>query len=652
MLHLRNESPNQEKGLIYMSDEVYEGEGFLAAYSGEILGVRDLLTHPDTKVNDYTIELLPDDDETKPTRYLSRQWRLSGWCPKGKEHLAIYANHQIIGDTQKRRLSDIIPRDELQGLQRLEATTPKQNTEIRDKLLRILGTHDVSFFPIESKPNQRMLNADYVPRHASTNNLHIAKDYYVVVNYPANAELVRMNPIRTFILSNGTQEGTIDILDHADNNRIFHWDGTICCSVMFIDTKPGAEIHPGDEITVSYGTEYANNNGVYRLDRKVAYYPADRPFLVPFELRDKENKAYADKKLVEILIDAVSVVLHTNSSNLTANFIIQRFITKYDLRVADPQKALVRLLNEVLPDSDLPQWLDDEAQEIEGNLDTPILLQGFVSLIHSLAKYIQADDMDRLVKALYRVAFIHFVPGDKVIAKVNATLAKLRKRRSARSRALLQEEENQSFSDDLVEEEDELDIQNYFLIPLLGESNLVYRDSLYYMMHQNTAFHESRREYNTKMYIYEGTREAFTELVLPVTRYLNEQRVLDKQTTIDALLTETLGIKENSIAQLKMTFIFYLGLFMEKNRYSDFLSLTYAYLRLFALIRLLPVTQLEDRWLDRLYGRYRVLYVEVAMKNTIVYTKKNTQTTPTDSFDYAKEKAKWYNTPVLLQRRY
>jgi hypothetical protein len=659
-----------QEGLIYMSESPKLTESdFLAAYSGEILTTRQLLTHKDPRTHAYTISLAHEEEEygvetELPVRYLSRRWLFSGWNELGVRGLAIFANHQIVNNEQRWPINELLSDEVHKKL--IKNGKKKQNVSIVHELAMQLGTHEILFWQTNALHVSSLTFDEMIKK---VHEVYLSTDYRVQVNYPANAQIARMLLDRTFILSNNSlDKSVVDILGGgAERNRLVHWRGAMCCRVTYIEKIPDVEIQKGDEILVTYGPEYQEYNSgdakTFSLRRTTAYYPANRPYLKPFTRETDENDAKGNffvrsldvrnnSGMEKIIRDLVPLVLLfdniDNEMPFVVNHLTMRFTTEYapyhikKPPYNDSAKFIRKLVSEtlgLLAGEEYATIFNDEERH-----DSLVTL--FVRTVHRLAEYIQADEMDRIAQAFYKASFIHFVPNKQALDKVNAILQRLRDERSRRSRELCSGEELSP----LEEVSNARMLRNYYEIPLLGVTNLFYRDALYYMTggDDNSLFAESLTDYNTAMRVYTASRDAFVELVMPVIHYAS--RVLGQQEfDMDVLVTSALDQKEytNTLNGLKLMFIYRAEQFATHSRELDYRSLTIIYMRLFAMMRLLPLTQLELSWFDRLYRQYRALYVYITQKYILSSDNQTLdRVTPASPllapFDYPVIKKKWY----------
>lgn len=645
-----------ERGLLYAGRFLLIDTTFLAAYSGEVLSTRSLLTHKEPRVHSYTIALANEDNvddvlDEKPVRYYSRQWLLSGWNSLGKEAKAIFANHQIVENHRKWTLNEVAPTNEAYSGTVVPATLAKLNEH--------LGTKDLVFF-YHDTPYTSVYD---IPRTATYDALRIE------INYPANAELTRMTLDRTYILSNAPKRGEVAILGGgASHNRLVHWRGTICCRVTYIESLPDVTIRPGEEILIKYGREYQeydddDGRAIYSIERTRAYYPSiGRPYLRVFPLtatmERSENRFVQrlevdSRRLPVVLCDLVPLVLLRANLDHEASPIVayhlQQFSTKYatkpllhhENKSVLLQMLIYETLGLLLPDTLRPAWLRDEPND-DGR---DWLTVRFMMLLHELASFMQADDLDRLSRKLYKSSFIHLVVSRDKRDTLNRLLYLLRDERMRRSKALCfaepleKEYSGEALANVLIENAKIL--RTHYEIPLLGETNILYRDSLYYMTRDDkddTVLGESLYAYNGELRIYEASRGAFITLVAPVVSKLPER---------DTLIDEALAVEGTygtTLKSLKVTFIYYLEQWATQWRVADFHCLTQIYMRLFATMRLLPLTQLEDAWLVRLYDHIYALYRWALQNNASRDHSASQQMTPLllTSFDYRATKHRWY----------
>lgn len=672
ILYLEN-----EHGLICKKTSANSETDFLAAYSGEILTTRQLLTHNDPRTHAYTISLAheqdEEDEETElPIRYLSRRWLFSGWNALGKRDLAIFANHQIVNNEKKWSFLDLYkkfypnpnpdnnnnePNNEHQKLVKNGA---KGNENALKGFAELLGTHELLFWR-----NGTVLTFDKMLIKSKDNIIY--RDYLVQVKYPANAQLARMLLDRTFILStNSVDKDAIDILGGgAERNRLVHWRGAMCCRVTYIEKLPDAVIYEGDEIIVTYGAEYQEYNSgddkAFSEKRTTAYYPANRPFLKLFQSDDASTNEHLfiralkianNTALAKLIRDLIPLVMLLDNIKNESSELIGQAIDRYTTAYAGdyirtPEYDDSALFVRKLVSETLVLLLGDEYETLIDKNESIVAL--LVDILNQrLAEFLQADEMDRIAQSLYKASVIHFVPKKESFDKVQVILRRFRKEREQRSRELC-------FGERLTELEsidDARMLSDYYEIPLLGVTNLFYRDALYYMTTNDvTLFAESLSGYNTSMRIYTASRAAFAELIAPVTHYVAS--IFNGQVDLERLARNALEEVEcaNTLNGLKMLFIYRIEQFDTSRREMDYLSLAVLYMRLFGMIRLLPLTQLEDAWLDRLYRQFRALFVYVSQQYVL---SRDDQTldrgTPTtsplwlfsDGNKYHEIKQKWY----------
>jgi hypothetical protein len=594
ILYLQEDNDNSDGLILEGEDLLCGGSAFLVGYSGDIIAESEIVC------------------DTTTTTILAEGWRLVS----NKQDLTVLAQHEItkIRDLQFSFTSPVLLRhtamqaEEFQGIIKVETLK---------RFLRRLGTRAVTLFHGDVKIEAPSL----LVQVAKLDNFYYYRDYVMEIRYPANAELVSLNLDHTHIIG---LDGSI-LGGNAENTRLLHWKGAIGTHVIFLRSIQNSIIAPGNEIVI-------RNDRKYRLPSKVVV-------ATPFKrMPNKEREdcysshiLYEDvidnTRLFRTLLDLIPIVLllenwEQENVALRAFYKYNKFSHRYlnivvnDLSLQHERvySLLILTLRLLLPMEAQAGWMTPNTPPNE-------LVIRFVRLIHSLSKYLTTQELSHLAKKFYRHSLITLRLDDKIRERSQLFFNLLRHKKSCISRSRCVADSEKYAEPDTHEERfvtyllsNSQHIRPHFEIVILrGENNILYRDTLYYMTHVDEEDADNRFEIALdvyqKMQLYDGSAEAFSKLIAPVQRFMDRLISIDISNGGGACF-----LISNNLSGLRRQFFYLMFMFEREKRVAIFVQLSILYVHLYTHMRLLPLTQLEDRWLQALYTQSQQLYLLAATK--------------------------------------
>ena len=470
--------------------------------------------------------------------------------------------------------------------------------------------------------------------------------YKVTARYSANVRRVMMPYDRTFIIGPNTENtDLIEVLGGgAENNRLAHYDGTIVCGLSYLERLPGVRvIEKGEELIMAMQQQVpSKKREIPRFENLLTYETHPLSAMIPYMLLAMQNRKFPlmpppplliDNAMLGVALrDLIGMVLLMNNISYepiaVRQFKQRQFIVKY---FGEPQAMLLdgvlqvkpvlrQLINHTvsifLPLEMTPPWAFVVGGS--GSVMNDELVVHFVKLLDKLARhYLDASQCDALARALYKHSFINLTTSMPILRGVTHLFDELRKTRYSKARLPVTTTNNVESASETRLAVISKQIRPYYEIILMGETNGLYRDTLYYMANPESDKSDElvmdMRTYR-HMRIYTGSESAYRELVRPVFKLTSQLVNLGKEgeqqekNAKNAPLPLSLS---NNIKGLMIQLIYYAHYFIESEETCDFVAFSRCYTRLYALMRLLPVTQLQNAWLHRLYAKTLGLYLYV-----------------------------------------
>lgn len=431
----------------------------------------------------------------------------------------------------------------------------------------------------------------------------------------ANAQLKALPFSRTCIISPkaNAREPDFDVLGGgAANNRLLLSQGYMCSYVVCLEAsesiKSGETIIADTPESMLAPTTADEQRPVYLVPVKLPPNASESQIGQLVLALFNHNEQYNPNDLLTRLIcDLAPLIISASTSSVPIEssfaryYKSQAFYTKWFQALDSGQMQLPP--TDVSPglsyDLIVNQYGQHVAQFLANSNSNPIQVVEFMkNLVHQNRTRIDAGGFARLGKRLYRAAHINFFLSDQQRTEIYRTIY---------------DEKNQLFSIEPEQQQQQkqhdavvwkeralwLAASNRLLIvPLLGKTNVLYRDALYFMDDCSAKLPRlDMRSYN-EMVIYQGN--GVPRLLQPFREFVGRILVLE----LDDYHKHSAGPLSYNMRDLKVEFIYTYGFFRRTRGTEDFAALLRIFSRLYGVMRLLPVNQLEDAWLQRAYTRY------------------------------------------------
>ncbi len=427
----------------------------------------------------------------------------------------------------------------------------------------------------------------------------------------------------------------------AEKNRYIIWNGYLCCHIVYLSAKN--DIKPREEIVYSKNKEKGLEAYIYL-----------------FRIRDKIALFDSNDELVEFLLDIIPFFIDKGSSRFALYYKARKFASKWSKKELSVNltNTVEEMIHSVIEIARLTnKWIKLESKEGIDNI-----VDFIEYIIHSLNRYINAAGYDQISKRLFQCSYINCYATENTKKMAYEYIYKEKLNYSQE----VSEVDLNSTKDWKFDRKKWFSNDGYkfFLIPVLGESNILYRDCLYFMTkmiyHDQEEENEDDKEndkleidskeaekyslsratekekhllitgqssfttsleHYDKMVVFHGAHKT-RRLMLPLKIFINSIVCMEFE---DYYYDRAVGIRDQSynVKDLKVEFIYAHHLFTSSLRVSDFVRLVRIYARLYYILRLLPVPQLEDKWVLTVFARYFKYFLIVC--DLFIREKKNLQ---------------------------
>jgi|WetSurMetagenome_2_1015567.scaffolds.fasta_scaffold09497_2 hypothetical protein len=407
----------------------------------------------------------------------------------------------------------------------------------------------------------------------------------------------------------------------AEKNRFVIWNGYLCCHIVYLSAKE--TIKPENELIF---VNKQNETYPYLLDIQKR---------LPLFTNNSE--------LLGFLLDIIPFFFDRGASGFALYYKTRKFSLKWQHKeIGMPRKETVEeMIQSVVSVARGPnKWIKlDSKEEMTDIVD----LLNYI--IHPFRRYINAEGYNRISKRLFQCSYIDCYATEQTIEKAYKYIYKEKLVYSEQAtKSVLNLTENSNFDRKAWFSNDGY---NFFLIPVLGESNVLYRDCLYFMTRmiyrdekktveereddkendklkieskeeqfalpqaiekekQLLASGESSLiqslEFYDKMVVFHGEHK-IRRLMLPLKVFVNSIVCMEFE---DYYYDTVIGTRNQSynIKDLKREFVYAYAFFTGSLKVSDFVKLIRIYARFYYILRLLPVPQLENKWVNTVFARY------------------------------------------------